>query len=356
MLKRMRAPDLLQALLEAPGPSGHEEEPTRVWREAASAFADVTFDTLGTSFARVRSGRDEATTLALVGHIDEVGVTVTNIEENGLLSFTTVGGISPETLSAQRVEFLTRDGSRVPGAIGRKRLTPEERRDAPRAELVDLHIDIGARSREEAEGLVRVGDVAVWNGAPVELPNGRLMSRALDNRLGAYVVLEAARRLGEVKELAVDVVAVAATQEEIGSVGARAAAFGLDPSLALAVDVTPATDYPGGDARRAGRVELGMGAMISRGPTLNKRIVELLADAAEVEGISYGFEVYTRVTATDADEFHSARAGIPTGLISIPMRYLHTPNELCDLEDVEAAIRLIVAYATRLEPDATFVR
>ena len=352
----MRAPDLLQALLEAPGPSGQEEEPTRIWRDAASAFAEVSSDTLGTSFARVPSASDGARTLALVGHIDEVGVTVTNIEENGLLSFTTLGGVFPETLSSQRIEFLTRTGGRVRGAIARKRIPPEERRDAPRTELADLHIDIAARSRDEAESLVRVGDAAVWDGAPVELPSGRLMSRALDNRLGAFVVLEAARRLGEAKDVAVDVVAVAATQEEIGSVGARAAAYGLDPALALAVDVTPATDVPGGDPRRAGRIELGLGAMIARGPTLNKRVVELLAEAAEAEGIAHAFEVYTRGTQTDADEFHSARSGVPTGLISIPLRYLHTPNELCDLADVEAAIRLIVATAQRLERDQTFVR
>ncbi len=353
----MRAPDLLQALLEAPGPSGHEEEPTRIWREAASAFAAVTSDTLGTSFARVRSPRSDGATVALVSHIDEVGVTVTNVEDNGLLSFTTVGGISPETLSGQRVQFLTRDGSNVPGAIGRKRLSPEERREAPRVELADLHIDIGASSREEAERIVHVGDVAVWNGAPAELPNGRVMSRSLDNRLGAYVVLEAARRLGELGgELAVDVVAVAATQEEIGSFGARAAAYGLEPAVAIAVDVTPATDSPGGDPRRAGRVELGMGAMIARGPTLNKLVSQLLADAAEAEAIPHGFEVYTRQTATDADEFHSARAGVPTGLVSIPMRYLHTPNELSALDDVEAVIRLLVAATKRLEPGASFVR
>ncbi len=182
------------------------------------------------------------------------------------------------------------------------------------------------------------------------------MSRSLDNRLGSYVVLEAARRIAEANDVQVDAVAVAATQEELGSYGARAAAFGLDPAVSIAVDVTPATDYPGGDARRAGRVELGMGAMIARGPTLNKQVVELLADTAEAEGIAHGFEVYTRSTQTDADEFHAARAGVPTGLISIPMRYLHTPNELSALEDVEAAIRLLVAVATRLERGASFVR
>ena len=165
------------------------------------------------------------------------------------------------------------------------------------------------------------------------------MSRSLDNRLGSYVVLgEAARRLATAGRRAspVDVVAVAAAQEEIGSVGACCGVRPQILAVAIAVDVTPATDHPGGDPRRAGRVELGMGAMIARGPTLNKLVSELLADAAAAEAIPHGFEVYTRQTATDADEFHSSRAGVPTGLVSIPMRYLHTPNELCDLDYVEA--------------------
>jgi putative aminopeptidase FrvX len=350
----MAAPELLTSLLQAAGPSGHEEAPARIWREAASSFAEVTSDTLGSSFARVRAG-EGAITLALVGHIDEIGVAITNIEENGLLSFTTVGGIAPETLIGQRIELLARGGV-VPGAIARKRIPPEQIRDRPRPELADLHIDIGVKSREEAEGIVGVGDAAVWNGAPVELPNGRLLSRALDNRLGAYIALEAARRIAESKEAKVDVVAVAAVQEEIGLYGARVAAYGLDPEVALAIDVTPATDYPGGDPKRAGRIELGMGAMIARGPTLNKQVVQLLAEAAEAGDIPHAFEVYARTTSTDADEIHLTRAGVPTGLLSIPTRYLHSPNELCQLDDVESIVRLIVAFAKRIARDHSFIR
>jgi endoglucanase len=348
------APELLSALLTAPGPSGHEEEPARIWREAAAAFAEVTSDTLGTSFARVRAG-DGAPTLALVGHIDEIGIAVTNIEENGLLSFTTVGGISPEMLMGQRFELLTRNGP-VVAAVARKRLMPEQIRDRPRAELTDLHLDIGAKDRAEAESLVRVGDAGVWNGSPVELPNGRLLSRALDNRLGAYIALESARRIAESRAAKVDVVAVAAVQEEVGLYGARAAAYGLDPQIAIAIDVTPSTDYPGGDPRRAGKIELGKGAMIARGPTMNKVVANLLGEAAEAEGIAHAYEVYSRTTSTDADEIHLSRAGVPTGLISIPTRYLHSPNEICDLADVEAIVQLIVAFATRLAPDQSFVR
>jgi endoglucanase len=348
------APELLTALLSASGPSGHEEEPARIWREAAAEFAEVTSDTMGSSFARVRAG-EGAPTLALIGHIDEIGIAVTNIEESGLLSFTPIGGISAEMLMGQRFQLLTRDG-RIPAALSRKRIQPENIRDRPRPELADLHVDIGAKNREEAESLVRVGDVGVWSGAPVELPNGRLLSKGLDNRLGAYIALEAARRVAESGAVQVDVVAVAAVQEEIGLYGARTAAYGLDPQVAIAIDVTPATDVPGGDARRAGKIELGMGAMIARGPTLNKHVTELLGEAAEAEGIPHAWEVYSRTTSTDADEVHLVRAGIPTGLISIATRYLHSPNEICELEDVESIIRLIVAFAKRLSPDQSFLR
>jgi putative aminopeptidase FrvX len=350
----MAAPALLTALLSASGPSGHEEDPARIWREAASEFAEVTSDTMGSSFARVSAG-EGAPTLALVGHIDEIGIAVTNIEESGLLSFTTIGGISPEVLMGQRLELLTLNG-RIPAAIGRKRIQPEQIRDRPRPELSDLHIDIGAKDRAEAESLVRVGDPGVWVGPPVELPNDRLLSKSLDNRLGAYIALEAARRIAESHEAQVDVVAVAAVQEEIGLYGARTAAYGLDPQVAIAIDVTPATDVPGGDARRAGPIALGMGAMIARGPTLNKRVTELLGEAAEAEGIPHAWEIYARTTSTDADEIHFTRAGIPTGLLSIPTRYLHSPNEICALEDVESNIRLIVAFAKRLARDQSFIR
>jgi len=349
----MATPELLRDLLSAPGPSGHEEAPARIWREAAAKFGEVWSDSQGSSFVRVRSS-EGAPTLVVMGHIDEIGVSITNIEESGLLSYTTIGGISPATLIGQRIELLTANGT-VTGVFARKRIAPEELRDPPKPQHTDLHIDIGAKDREDAEKMVRVGDSGVWVGPPVDLPNGRLLSRALDNRLGAYIALESARRIAE-GGAEVDVVAVAAVQEEIGLFGARTAAYGVDPDVALAVDVTPATDVPGGDARRAGAVKLGSGAMIGRGPTLNKLLVDQLVAAADAEKIPYAFEVYSSDTHTDADEMHLVRAGIPTGLISIPTRYLHTPTEVCDLADVEAIVQLVVAFARRLSRDTSFVR
>ncbi|HST18853.1 MAG TPA: M20/M25/M40 family metallo-hydrolase [Gaiellaceae bacterium] len=353
----MPAPPLLISLLEAIGPSGSEDEPARVWREAAGAFASVSSDTLGTTFARVPAagGESAGAALALVGHIDEIGVSVTNVEDSGLLAIGQVGGMSPEMLLGQRVTFLTANG-RVSGAIARKRLYQEQLADRSRTEQTDLHVDIGAKDRAEAESLIQVGDVGVWSGPPVELSGGRLLSRALDNRLGAYVVLEAARRIAEAGGAAVDVVAVAAVQEETGLYGARTSAFSLDPLAAVVVDVTPATDVPGGDARRAGRLELGAGAMIGRGTMLSPPLVDLLARAAREEEIAHAFEVYTRLTMTDADEVLRSRGGVPTGLLSIPTRYVHSPNELCDLADVEAVVRVIVATAMRLDRETTFLR
>lgn len=351
----MPIPDLLRDLLEAAGPSGHEEPAARVWRAAASSFADVYGDTLGTSFARVGAD-DGAPTLALVGHIDEIGVAITNIGETGLLSFATIGGFSPETLVGQRIRIATRDGE-VRGVVGRRR--PGERQgraERPGLEHSELHIDIGAKDRDDAASLVRVGDAAVWDGAPFELPNGRIVSRALDNRLGAYVVLEALRRVAEAGDAQVDVVAVAAVGEEVGYFGARTAAFALEPAVAIAIDVTHATDVPGGNAKLAGKFELGSGAAIARGPMINAHVFDLLVAAAEEDEIAHTIEVATRLTMTDADQIHISRAGVPTGLVSIPLRYMHSPVELGSLDDVEAAIALIASFARRLRREQSFVR
>ena len=350
----MAIPDLLRDLLTAFGPSGHEGPAARVWRDAASAFAEVHSDTLGTSFARVRAG-EGAPTLAIMGHIDEIGFAITNVEESGLLSFSTIGGFSPEMLAGVRITIAGREGD-VPGVIGRRILSPEKRSERGKVELSDLHIDIGAKDREDASKLVRVGDAGVWHGDPVELPNGRFISKSMDNRLGAYVALEAARRVAEAADGQVDVVAVAAVQEELGYYGARTAAFSLDPDVAIAIDVTYATDIPGGDPKQAGKIDLGSGAAIGRGPILNTGVTDLLTQIAEEEKIAHTFEVLTNRTHTDADVVHISRAGVPTGLVSVPLRYMHSPVELASLDDLEAVISLVVAFAKRLTRETSFLR
>jgi endoglucanase len=352
----MAVPELLRRLLTAPGPSGYETPATAVWREAASEFAEVTGDPLGSSVARV-AGTGGGPLLALLGHIDEIGLLVTHVDEHGFAYLLPVGGTRPDVLLGQRVELLTRGGS-VPGVVGRKwskRPKPHEKR--PGVELDDLHVDIGARSREEALGLLQVGDVAVIAAEPVELAGGRVASRSLDNRLGAYVVLEAARSVAEAGGAPGDVAAVGAVQEEVGDYGgARTTLFALDPRVALAVDVTGATDVPEGDPKLDGEAKLGAGPIINRGSTISPKVFELLVAAAEDEGIPYAVNVSAGDTHTDMDAAYASRAGVATGLISLATRYIHTPGEVVSLDDVEAAIRLVAAFARRLEPELDFTR
>jgi putative aminopeptidase FrvX len=341
-------PTLLDELLRAAGPSGLEERPAAVWRAAAAEFAEVSSDTLGTSVARVAGGRG-GPTCALIGHMDEIGFIATHVDDQGFVSIRRVGGYNPEVLVGQRVEFL----SGVRGVVARRReQTPIAERKNARIE--DLHVDVGARGGEDAKSLVRPGDVGVFAAEPLELREGRLASRALDNRLGCYVALEAARRVAG--EAPGDVVAIAATQEETGAHGVRSAVFGLDPDLALVFDVTSTSDVPGADPREDGRHELGSGPTILRGTIVHPTISELLVECAEAEAIEYTIEVAGGVSMTDADATHLSRAGTPTGLLSIPLRYMHSPIELCDLGDVEAAIQLTVAFLRRLEPGLSFAR
>ncbi len=351
----MPTPPLLQTLLTTPGPSGYEGDAAAAWRSAASAFADVSADDLGSSVARVR-GTGDGPLLAIVGHIDEIGVHVSHIDDEGFLRFGSVGGWDPIILVGQRVTLLTRDG-RIPGVIGKKPIhlmKDEDRKRVP--ELKDLHIDIGARDGDDARAMVRIGDVAVIAGEPVELPHGRLASRAMDNRIGCYVALEAARLVAAAGGAVGDVAAVAAVQEEITFAGSRTTAFSLAPDVAVAVDVTFATDQPGVTLGELTRHPLGSGPSLTRGSTIHPRVFELLHEAAEAEGIPFTVAAAGRSTGTDADAIHLSRAGIPTALVSVPLRYMHSPVELAQLDDIENAAKLIAAFALRLAADTSFVR
>jgi putative aminopeptidase FrvX len=350
---------LLRDLLTARGPSGYETAPAAVWRAAAEAFgAKVSTDLVGTPSAAVPArGGGPKRRLIVMGHIDEIGLIVTHIDDEGYLWFREVGGWDAQILVGQRVVLGTRDGEIV-GAIGKKPihlLREEERKKV--AEVRDLHVDIGAKDGAQARELVRIGDVAVIDGDPVELPNGRLASRAMDNRLGSFVALEAARLVAEAGGApGWEVVAVAAAQEETTFGGSRTSAFSLEPDAAIVVDVTHATDAPGIDVKESGKHELGSGPVLSRGSTLHPRLSELLYETAEREQIPFTVEAIGRNTGTDADAVHLSRGGVPTALVSIPLRYMHSPVELVQLEDVHAAAALIAATALKLDGETSFAR
>jgi endoglucanase len=348
-------PDVLRRLLTAPGPSGYEQAPAAVFREACAEFAEVTQDSVGSTVGRV-VGTAGGPVLAIVGHIDEIGLIVHHIDDDGYLWFTNIGGWDPVILVGQRLEIITRSGP-VVGVVGKKPihlLNEEERRKAP--ELKHLHIDIGAKDGDDARSLVRVGDVAVIVGEPVELPNDRLISRSMDNRIGCYVAYEAARLVAEAGGAPGDVCAVAVSQEEITFAGARTTAFSLQPDLAIVVDVTFATDAPDTNEKEVGRHRFGTGPVLQRGATLHPQIFELMHAAGEAEEIPFTITASARATGTDADAIHISRAGVPTGVVSVPLRYMHTPVEMVQLDDVSNAARLIAAFAQRLEQGMSFQR
>jgi putative aminopeptidase FrvX len=350
-------PPILLDLLAVRGPSGYERAPAGVWLAAAEKFARVSSDVIGTPLALVepKHGFDSAPRRLLVmGHIDEIGLIVTHIDDEGCLWFREVGGWDAQILVGQRVILDTRGGT-VKGVVGKKPihlLRDEERKKV--AEIRDLHIDIGALDGKQARGMVRPGDVAVIDADPVELPNGRLSARALDNRLGSFVALEVARLVAEAGGGEWELASVAATQEEITFGGSRTSAFSLEPDAAIVIDVTHATDAPGVEVKEAGKHELGSGPVLSRGSTLNESLFELLHETAEAEKIPFTVEASGRATGTDADAVHISRGGVPTALVSIPIRYMHSPVELVQLEDVHACARLIAAAALRLAREATF--
>jgi endoglucanase len=352
----MRASSLafLHRLLDAPGPSGFETAPARAWREEAAALADeVTVDVSGNSTA-VLNPRG-APRIMFAGHIDEIGLMVSHVDDDGFLAFQGIGGWDPQVLVGQRVVIAARGGA-VPGVIGRKPihlLKPEDKDKA--IKIVDLWIDIGAKNRKDALRRVRVGDPAVMAVAALTLPNGRLASRSIDNRIGAFVVLEALRRLRRPRPQAA-VHAVATAQEEIGwfGGGARTSATGLEPAVAIVVDVTHATDHPGADKKEVGDVRLGGGPVLSRGSSVNPVVFALLADTAEREEIPYQLQAAPRDTGTDADAIATAHRGVATGLVSVPNRYMHSPNEMVDVDDLDRAAALLAAFARRVTPAVDF--
>ena len=349
----MPLPELLERLLTTPGPSGQERAAAAVWREAAAPVGEVSSDAMGNSWVRV-PGTAGGPSLALVGHIDEIAVVVTNLGDDGLAAVRPGSGWDPTVMVGQRVDVLTRGGA-VPGVIAAKK---QKARGTDRKSIQrdDLVLDVGAKDGDELRSLIRPGDNVIWHGAPLALHGNRVVSRAFDNRMGCYVALESARRIAEAGGAPGDVIAVAAVLEEVGDfAGARTAAFKIKPDVAVAIDVTHATDVRGADADEEGKVLMGGGPTISRGPSVHEDVFELLYDTAEKEGIALAVEVSPRgSTSTDADAIYISRAGVPTGLVSVPLRYMHSPIEMLDLDDLEGAVQLVVAFARRLEPGMSF--
>ena len=331
----------LKRLLDTPAPSGFEGPAARVWREEAATFAEnVTSDVAGNSMAEINP--DGSPTIMLDGHIDEIGLIVQYIDDDGFVYPGPIGGWDPQVLVGQRIRFLGRDGD-VLGVVGKKpvHLMKPADRDAA-SKLTDLWVDIGASNRAEAEGRLSVGDPGVIDSKTIDFPNNRIVSRSIDDRIGAFVVLEALRRYAQNPGSA-RVVAAATTQEEIAwhGGGALICTNCVNPAMAMVVDVTFATDHPSVEKKELGDHRIGGGPVLTRGAIISPVVFELLRSAADRNSIKFSVHAAGRDTSTNADAIHIAREGVATGLVSIPNRYMHSPNELVSLDDVDKTATLL---------------
>jgi putative aminopeptidase FrvX len=345
--------DFLKRLLDTPGPSGFETAPARVWREEAGKFAKVRADVAGNSIAEVNP--EGSPTIMLAGHIDEIGVIVTYIDDEGYAYISGIGGWDPQVLVAQRIRFIGRKGD-VFGVVGKKPIHLMKHEDREKAsKMTDLWVDIGAASRKEAEVHLSIGDPGVIDSRTMEFPNGRLVSRSIDDRIGAFIVLEALKRYAENPGSA-HVVAVATTQEEIAwrGGGALVCASCLNPRMALVVDVTFATDHPQIEKKEIGEAKIGGGPVLTRGSIISPVVFNLLRDTAEKNNIPFVVHAAGRDTSTDADAIHIAREGVATALVSVPNRYMHSPNEMVSIEDLDRTASLLAETCRAVTNETDF--
>ncbi|HOW73586.1 MAG TPA: M42 family metallopeptidase [Phycisphaerae bacterium] len=346
--------DFLKSMLETPSISGFEQSVARIVSRRMKPFADeITTDIHGNTIVALNpKGKPR---VMLAGHYDQIGLMVQYITDEGFLTFVTVGGIDATVLPGSRVTVLGRKGP-VEGVIGRKpiHLMKQEERNQGKVEITDLWIDIGAKDKKEAAKIVSVSDPVTYKLGIQQLGNDCVSSPGMDDKVGAYVVLEALRLLSSRKP-SVALFSVATVQEEIGLRGARTSCYGIDPLLGIAVDVCHATDNPGADKKAHGERALGKGPVIERGANINPVLCDLLIETAEKKRIPYQLSAAPGATGTDANAIQISRSSVATGLIGIPNRYMHTPVEVCSLADLDLAARLIAETVARIDAKTSFI-
>jgi tetrahedral aminopeptidase len=333
--------EYLKELVETHGTPGYEERVQVVFRKRIEAACEkLTTDVMGSVTGVVNP--DGAVRVMLDGHSDEIGFLVNYIDDNGYLWFKTSGGWDTEVVVSQRVLVHTAEGS-LSGVIGKKAIHLMNADDRKKkSEIENLWVDIGAHDKEQAQKHVKVGDPITMDAPFRELLGGRAVAKSFDNRIGLFAVSETLRNLGE--ELEAAVYGVSAVQEEIGLRGARTAAYTIEPHVGIAIDVTHATDYPDISKKKHGDVTLGGGPVIARGPNINSKVYRRLIELAEKEGIPYQLEAEGRGTPTDANPIQLTRGGVATGLVSLPLRYMHNPCEMLHLDDLDHLVELLVAF------------
>jgi tetrahedral aminopeptidase len=343
----------LRQLLETPSPSGAEQAIQAVVRDWAARYADeVRTDRHGNLIAvrRPAERRPGAPRVMLAGHCDQIGLMVQHVDESGYLYVQPVGGWDMQILLGQRLTVCSRSGP-VPGVVARKAthlLTNEERIKVP--QFTEVWVDIGAKDRADAEQLVRPGDVVTFALGLTELRNGLASAPGMDDKVGVWTAFEALRPLHE-RPLAVEVYAVSTVQEEIGLRGAVTSAYGIHPTVGVAVDVCHATDTPGNEKKQLGDTKLGGGPVLFRGPNINPRVFDRLESAAKALEVPVQVRGAPRATGTDANAIQLARDGVATAVVGIPNRYMHSPVEVVCLADLDRAARVLAEFCAACKPD-----
>jgi putative aminopeptidase FrvX len=345
----------LEALLAAPSPSGYEGPARAVWIDHVQDAADeIEVDVHGNAMATINPKGQPHVMLA--GHIDEIGFQVCHIEESGFLRFRAIGGHDLRVLPARRMQIHT-DSGPIDAVIGKRpiHLMHDRNKPAGPPRISSMWLDAGFRSKQEATEIVQIGD-PITHAETFSMLRGSLaVGRALDDKLGAFVVAEVLRELKKAKRLAARVTAVATVQEEVGLRGAHTSTFGLAPDVGIAVDVTWSTDNPGGEAKEIGEVTLGSGPVIVRGPNANPKLFEALKKGAQRAKLALQIRALPRPSGNDSNAMQISRAGLAAGVVGLPLRYMHTPVEVCDLDDIEAAIKLLVTTIRSFKRNESFV-
>ncbi len=345
---------LLFRLLETPSPSGFETAGQRVWAEAVRPLADeFASDTYGNAFATLNPGGSPR--ILLAGHADELGFMVSYISDEGFLHFQGIGGVDRAVIRGQRVTVHGAGGpvGGVTGQLAVHLQEPEARKKVP--EMHEMIIDIGARSKHEAQQVVAVGDAVTYSAGVLPLLGDRIAARGCDNRIGTWAAAEALRRIAARREeLSACVIAASTIQEENGAYGATMAAYHLRPDVAIVVDVTHATDIPQSSKARHGDIRLGAGPVISVGSSNHPVVNHRLLAVAEANGIPLQTEINPRFTGTDADTIFLQRGGIATVCLGLPNRYMHSPAEVIDLADLDHLAALLAAFALDVQSGESF--
>ncbi|MBI2435516.1 MAG: M42 family metallopeptidase [Candidatus Hydrogenedentes bacterium] len=350
---RKESLEFLKKLLDTPSPSGFEQEIQKVCRKYIEPFAEEIYkDVHGNQYHVLN--KQAKVRIMLAGHVDEIGLMVNTIDDKGFIGFVPIGGVDGAVLGGQRVVVHGAKGP-VPGVIGRKaiHLTPEKERNQP-LEMHQMWVDIGASNKKDAETVVAIADPITIDVGYRQLRNDMVVARALDDRIGAFVCLEALRLLAG-REMSVAVYCVTTVQEEIGLRGAITSSYGCNPQAGIAVDVAWATDHPRGEGERYGQTAIGKGPIISRGPNINPVLHKGLVTAAHKHRLPIQHYAMPRATGTDANAMQLSRGGVATALVGIPNRYMHTPVELVSLKDVVHASKLIAEWISGLKEDVSFI-